>query len=398
METALATLPVLSVILDPADLWDPERGLYTHPMESGEAWERPAAVELLPRTGTPPGETEGFRATCGLRIQGGWNRRPEESPKHSLRLVFRKRHGTASLRHPLFPGEPTEFSSLILRGGNNNSWLHWSAEERRRADYLRDEWMRQTYAAMGHPSARGRFVHVLLNGLYWGIYDLCERPDAHFAASHLGGAAGDYDSRNADKILSGDDAAWHDLLRRVEAGVPDADALAEVGRQLDLPAFIDFTLLNLYGANGDLDGSSNWYAARRRSESGKILFFVWDGERTLEQVNDSRLAEDAGDSPWRIFQRLRQNPVFRRQFGQRARAICEGAGPLAPGPAADRYRRLAEHLAPALPLESARWGDHRLVVNPYKTGPYERYTVEAHWRPEIQRLLQEYDKRQRAGQ
>jgi len=34
------------------------------------------------------------------------------------------------------------FETLILRGGNNNSWLHWNFEERRRGDYLRDEWKR----------------------------------------------------------------------------------------------------------------------------------------------------------------------------------------------------------------------------------------------------------------
>ncbi len=389
LAAAVGALPTMSVVVDPSDLFDSNSGIYAHPTESGEAWERAASVEYFPTPTSDLADT-GFRQPCGIRIQGGWNRRPEESPKHSLRLIFRKRYGESPLRYPLFPGRPTEFSTLILRGGNNNSWLHWSSEERRRADYLRDEWMRQTYAALGRTSARGRWVHVYLNGLYWGIYDLCERPDEHFAAAHLGGTSAEYDARNADKILNGDDEAWRSLLRRIEAGVPDAAALAEVNRLLDLPAFIDFVLLNLYGANGDLDGSSNWYAARRRKPEGRFLFFVWDGERTLEQVQDSRLSEDAADSPWRIFQKLRQNEEFRRQFAARARSVCRGDGPLAPAPAAARFRQLAGQLAPALPLESARWGDHRLTVTQYKTGPYERYTVEQHWRPEIKRLLDEY--------
>lgn len=391
MLSAVAALPTIAIVLDPQDLWDPASGIYAHPMESGENWERPAHIEYFPAgstTDTVP--STGFTLDCGLRIQGGWNRRPEESPKHSLRVVFRKRYGESRLRYPLFPGNPGEFATLILRGGNNNSWLHWSSEERRRADYLRDEWMRQTYAALGQVSSRGRLTHVFLNGLYWGIYDLCERPDEHFAAGHLGGAAADYESRNGDKLLNGTDEAWRSLLRLVEGGVPDAEALAGVGRRLDLPAFIDYLLLNLYGANGDLDGSSNWYAARRRTLNGRWVFFVWDGERTLEGIQDNRLQEDDGNSPWRIFQRLRTNPEFRRQFSARARAVCQGDGPLAPGPAARRFRRLTEELAPALILESARWGDHRLTVNPYKTGPYERYTVEQHWRPEVRRLLDEY--------
>jgi hypothetical protein len=44
----------------------------------------------------------------------------------------------------------------------------------------------------------------------------------------------------------------------------------------------------------------------------------------------------------------------------------------------------------AIIAESARWGDYRRDVHPYKTGPYERYTRNEHWRPEIDRLLNDY--------
>ncbi|HTH47082.1 MAG TPA: CotH kinase family protein, partial [Candidatus Limnocylindria bacterium] len=179
---ALRALPTLSLVLDPQDLFGAEHGLYAHSQESGEDWERAASLEFLPVDGTA-----GFHHGCGVRMQGGWSRRPEESPKHSLRIVFRKRYGPGQLKEPVFGEGPARFDTLILRGGNNNTWLHPSSEERRRADYLRDPWMRATYAAMGHAAARDRFVHLYLNGLYWGIYDLCERPDEHFAAAHLGG-------------------------------------------------------------------------------------------------------------------------------------------------------------------------------------------------------------------
>ncbi len=386
---AISALPTVSLVVNPDDLFASQTGIYANPMESGEEWEHPASIEYFPAAGAAVDDS-GFTEHAGLRIQGGWNRRPEESPKHSLRLIFRHRYGTDRLRYPLFRDAPTEFSTLILRGGNNNSWLHWSAEERRRADYLRDEWMRRTHAALGQTAARGRFVHVCLNGLYWGIYDLCERPDHSFAAAHLGGRPADYDSRNADKILNGDDAAWRSLLRLVETGSARENYWAQVQAALDVPAFIDFAILNLYGANADMDGASNWYAARKRIPDGRDHFFVWDGERTLEQVTDSRLSEDAADSPWRLWQKLRENADFRRQFSERVRAVCAGNGPLAPEPAAARYRQLVAELEPAIALESARWGDHRLLVNPYKAGPFERYTVEAHWRPEIQRLLHDY--------
>ncbi|HAM71093.1 MAG TPA: hypothetical protein DCM86_05565, partial [Verrucomicrobiales bacterium] len=386
VEQALHSLPSLSILLSPSDLFDPERGLYSNPMANGPEWERGGAVEWIPADTSP-----GFHSRCGVRIQGGWNRRPEECPKHSLRLLFKTRTGDGKLRYPLFGDQGMqEFSEVILRGGCNNSWLHWSAEERRHGDYLRDQWMRETYAAMGRVSARGRFVHVYLNGLYWGIYNLVERPAGPFVASRLGGKPSDYDVRNSDKVLEGDTAAWDRLFARVNLGLEAPEALREVESQLDLPGFIDYMLLNHYGANGDYDRSSNWYAARARRPDGKFFFIVWDGERTLEQATNNTLAVDDDQSPLRIFQKLRANPLFRGRFQARARELLGPGGVLSPEIAGARYRRLAADLEPAIVLESARWGDYRRDVHPYKEGPYELYTVEDHWKPEVERILHRF--------
>ncbi len=385
MVAALRALPSLSLKLAAADLFESERGIYAHPKETGDAWERSCVLELFSTNGT-----SAFRAPAGLRIQGGWNRRPEESPKHSFRIVFKKRYGTAKLKHPLFDEGAHEFDQLILRAGNNHSWLHWSAAERRSADYLRDPWMRESYAAMGRPSARGCFVHLYLNDLYWGIYNLTERPDEHFAAVHLGGHAADYDARNADKILSGDDVAWKRLFALANHGVTNKTQFDAVAELLDVPAFCDYMLLNLYGANGDWDAASNWYAARRRSPNGRFIFFPWDGERTLEGVKENILKLDDDLSPTRLFQKLRACVEFRELFARQARKYLTGNGALTPAQAGTRYRQLSDSLDVAILAESARWGDYRRDVHPYKESPYELYTRDEHWRPEVKRLVEDY--------
>lgn len=383
---ALRSLPALSLVMNEGDLYDTARGIYANPMQSGDDWERATSAEFIPADGA-----KGFQIDCGLRIQGGWNRRPDESPKHAFRLAFRKKYGAGKLKFPLFPGPGSEeFDNLILRAGCNNSWLHWSGAERRRGDYLRDQWMRETYAAMGHPSARGIFVHLYLNGLYWGVYNLAERPDENFAAEHLGGKAKDIDARNSDKILSGDDAAWKELFALANGGLREKERYEAAQRLLDIPAFIDFMLLNLYGANGDWDRASNWYAARKRSADGRYVFFVWDGERTLEEIDASVLQFDDDLSPPRLFHKLRENEEFRKLFTERAQRHLTGDGALTAGSAAARFRKWSERLDSAMVAESARWGDYRRDVHPYKVGPYELYTRDDHWRPEIQRLLNDY--------
>jgi hypothetical protein len=387
LESALTALPSISLVVPPEDLWSPTHGIYLHPEETGEGWERTASFEWFSKSAPDAKPTP---IGCGLRIQGGWSRRPEESPKHSFRLLFRKRYGTAHLRIPLFGPEPEEFSTLILRGGNNNTWLHPATEERRRAEYLRDSWMRATYDALGHPSARGRFVHLYLNGLYWGIYQATERPDATFSARVFGGSPADYDSRNSDKVIAGDEVAWKQLFAVVDPGVHSDAEYERVGQLLDLPSFIDFILVNLYGANGDWDRGSNWYATRRRTPAGGYRFLEWDGERTLEAVADNQIGTDDDESPMRLFQRLRKWPPFVKAFSDRARVVMASGGPLSPEAAALRYRRLAQELEPAMAAEAARWGTYRRELAPFRTGPFEVYTRETHWKPEIKRLLNEY--------
>ena len=382
----LRALPGISIVTELDNLFDPTRGIYAHPLETGRGWERAASAEMIFPDGRP-----GFQINCGLRIQGGWNRRPEECPKHSLRLLFKKQYGTAHLDYPLFGDQGVrKFETVILRGGNNNSWLHWNSEERRRGDYIRDQWMRETAAAMGQPAARGQFVHLYLNGLYWGLYNLTERPSAPFLAGIQGGKSSDYDSRNSDKSLSGDTNTWDRLFTIVNAGVTKTAAWNQVTNLLDVTNFADYMLLNYYGANADWDRASNWYAGRRRDPPGRYQFFVWDGERTLEQVNDDRMDFDDDQSPPRLFQKLKENEEFRALFAGRVRMHCLGDGALTPQRAADRFRKLANTLDLAIVAESARWGSYRNDFHRYKEGPYEHYTRNEHWRPEIQRLLNDY--------
>jgi hypothetical protein len=380
----LRVLPSMSLTVAMDDLFGAENGIYSHPKQNGSEWERAADLQYYPGDGRA-----GFHVQCGVRIQGGWNRRPEESPKHAFRLVFKKKYGVGKLHYPLFDrAEPKAFDELILRAGCNNTWLHWSAEERRRGDYIRDQWMRDSYRAMGHPSARGEFVHLYLNGLYWGVYNLTERPDANFAAAHFGGHAGDYDARNGDHVLSGDGAAFDRLFMLANAGV-DSEHYAAIGELVDLPAFADYMLLNIYGGNSDWDRSSNWYAARKRP-NGKFYFFVWDGERTLEDVNANTVAFDDDLSPPRLFQKLRQNNEFKKLFRERAKLHLTGGGALTPAAAAGRFAQWSDKLRMPIVAESARWGAYRHDIHQYKTGPYEIYTRDQHWAPEIDRILTRY--------
>ena len=53
--------------------------------------------------------------------------------------------------------------------------------------HARNEWIRASQVAMSGLGSHGAFVHLYINGLYWGLYSLVERPDSSFMAAYVGG-------------------------------------------------------------------------------------------------------------------------------------------------------------------------------------------------------------------
>ena len=388
---ALHSLPVISVGTEWANLFDAGIGIYLQPAERGAKSERPVSVELF-NTAMPAG----FQIDGGLRIHGGMSRWPEESPKHSFRIHFKKSYGRDLLRYPLFGTEGRrEFADLILRAGNNDSWLDSDGIHRCHAAYIRDEWMRRSMQDMGYASVRGNFVHLYLNGLYWGLYNLCERPDTSWLAASQTNAADGFDFRKADKIESGDDTVWNQLLTLANAGASDDGNYEKIKQLIDLTEFADYLILNFYAGNSDWDRSANWLAARRSTSDGRFQFFVWDAERTLDDPALDTLDFDDDESPSRLFHKLSENAAFRKLFAARVQQLLFDKGPLSPDVSSKRFQTLADSVAGAMPAEAARWGSYRQDVYQFRSGPYQRYTEEKHWQAEVARILTQYFPRRR---
>ncbi len=142
---------------------------------------------------------------AGLRIHGSVYGRTASVAKHALRILFKSEYGPSQLVYPLFKdSKVTTFDKLVLRAIWNYSWFGDSTAcsglGTSHADYLRDLFSRDTVRDLNWLSPRGRPVHVYINGLYWGLYILSERPDEGFAAIQLGGEKEDYDVLYADTV------------------------------------------------------------------------------------------------------------------------------------------------------------------------------------------------------
>ncbi|GAB4434908.1 MAG: hypothetical protein Kow0031_16650 [Anaerolineae bacterium] len=358
----LTDIPALSLTMDMAHFDD----LYSNPQGRDMLWERPVSIEWLPAGGIGPQ----FQTNAGIRIQGGVGRN-EFYPKHSFRLFFRSQYGPATLNFPVFPDSPvTEFDTLVLRGGVNRSFV--GTFQNRQTTYTRDEWSRASQVAVSGVSPHGAFVHLYLNGLYWGLYNLTERPDAGFAAAHLGGQPEDWVVMNHGGTVDGPDPELGALIEQyrtlAEAEVNPAlrDALrASLPTLVDITQFFDYVIVNWYAGNQDW-GENNWYAARRLPD-GPLNYFVWDAEKTWFEGADIYLGKPDASRPnvvRPILTLLLENPDYRLHLADRLYRHLFNNGALTDANALARWRDITEPLERPIVAESARWGDFRDTEEP----------------------------------
>ncbi len=402
IKEGLKQLPILSIVTDKDNLFshenDEETGgiyIFTGPPvgdTTGHGWTRAASAELF---GGP--QHHDLSTTCGLRLHGGHGRLAEKNPKHSLRLVFKDIYGPKTLNYPVFgDGETVQFKQLVLRCHFGNSWQHWSEGNRQKAQYTRDVWTRRMQKKMGRTSVNALYVHLFLNGMYWGLYNIAERVDDQYGKDHLGGGKSDIDvikieedNGNHIEASEGTLDAWNKLVATAPkaASKQGYEALKSL---LDIDAFIDYMLINQYAGNTDW-AHHNWYAIYRRGEGSQgFRFLCWDSEMIMEGEKENVVTKNNGDSfPTGIFHHLMKNPQFAQQYVNRASELLSDGGLLSEASVVEVWDSLYHTIDMAIYDEAARWGDYRRDVHPYQTRG-ELYTVDNHYMKERNRLLTEY--------
>ena len=404
----LRQLPILSIVSDKGNFFskerDEERGgiyIFTGPPVgdgTGHGWTRPASVELF---GGP--QEHDYSGGCGVRLHGGHGRLAEKNPKHSFRLVFKKEYGKKTMKYPVFgEDEPAQFDQLVVRCHFGYTWYHWDNTNRQRAQYTRDVWTRRMQRKMGDTSVNALYVHLFLNGMYWGLYNISERVDDQFGKNHLGAAKSDIDvikveeeGGNHIEASEGTMEAWNQMLATAAAvgSEPDDEAYARLDTLLDIDHFIDYMIINQYAGNTDWD-HHNWYAIRRHNNEESVSegfrFLCWDSELVLLNVNEN-LANGSSNNgiPTTLFRQLLGNDDFARRYVRRAKQLLSDDGLLGETSVVQVWDSLYNTIDKALYDEAARWGDYRRDVHPWQSRG-QLYTVEDYYLPERNRLLTTY--------
>ena len=393
---ALLSLPTISVVGKLGDIV----ALYGASVFTGsqQAPELPA-VAVSAEWIDPAAPLTDWQEDCALNIHGNISRSKDFTPKHGFSLNFSAQYGARSLHQDVFPGSGvTSFDQLVLKSLSTDSWpcsetyanttidgdKRWKRAE---ATYLRDELFRATQLAVSGHAARGRYAHLFLNGVYWGLINVTEHLDNKFAAGHFGGARDDWDViKDYNELADGERTAWDQLLALAgtsgfssEATYQQAQGRNQDGTRnvaypvlLDVPNLIDYMIVHIAQGADDWP-DKNWYGMRRRTdpETG-FKFLAWDQEISNNSILKQHsangplyeLVSQAG-RPAQLYASARGNAGFQRQFGDRVQQLFFNGGPLTQSAMAARWHGLQSLVDKAVVAESARWGDYQRAV-PYK--------------------------------
>ncbi|MEZ6119377.1 MAG: FN3 associated domain-containing protein [Pirellulaceae bacterium] len=370
---ALQSLPTMSIVMEHDDLWNSRTGIYPNATATGTRWRRAGSIEYF-----DPASGEEFQVNAGIQMHGGASRDNLRTKKHSFRVVFKQEFdGPSELNFLLFKDSPNvSINTFVLKSFFTDGFPTRTQTGRYSpldSQYMRDTWMRDVRLNMGNLDAHSEYVHLYINGLYWGLYSPTERPDDAFAAEHMGGERENYDIvKDFNELYRGSKAAWNEMFsianaglesdeayQRIQGNNPDGSPNADLPNYLDVDNLIDYMIQHLSAGPEDWP-HHNWYAIRDRvGETKGFQFFTWDQEIVLDgRYRDRTEIRDAG-TPAQLFFRLQANAEFRQRFADRVHLHMFNDGALTVANKQAAWMRRADQIEKAIIAESARWGDAR---------------------------------------
>ncbi|MCW1923130.1 lamin tail domain-containing protein [Luteolibacter arcticus] len=307
--------------------------------------ERPASIEVMLPDGSPP-----LQVNAGLtRFGGSWT----NFAKKSYRVNFRSDYGASKLESPLFRGfdrgmaAHDEINTLDLTAGNHDMVD--------RGFYMANRFVEDTMLEMGSLNPHGRFVHVYVNGTYWGQYNAHERLDDDFLSDYLGGPDDDYmvvrgnDNDGANFVTGTPDpehrASW-DTVRA------NRNSYVAVKGRLDVPHLIDFMLLWFYG-----NCESEYRCAGPIDPGPGFKFWLADADGFL-RTSALNLDTTATAGPGGLFGALvtEGHPDFKILLADRIHRHFFNNGALTPDRNLARLNARMAEVQDSLIAECARWG------------------------------------------
>lgn len=351
---------LISLVMDPDDLWDPMTGIYVYGPNAEpsypyfganfwQVWERDLHVEIWDGTGAPLVSQD-----AGIQIAGGYSRAFDQ---RNFEIIARSGYGPETMDAKLFDDESIdEWHRLYLRNGGD--WCGTQLVDATVQSLFRDA------SGARLPGADAQAYEpalVFINGEFWGLYELKERLDENWIADHRGEGPDDLDrvklgwTHDANwEVEEGDWAAFEELEALVAAeDLADPDAYAAFAEQVDVTNFAVSNLAHEWIGNTDWWGN-NVRMWRPRRDDGRWRWMVYDFGHGWNYPSYDHLSVSVSGN-WRglpIGEAL-TNADFKALFVQAHADLF--ATSMAPETAAATVDALAEEIRPVFDRQIERW-------------------------------------------
>lgn len=400
------TLPVVSLVTDPKELWDGKRGM----LAAGDGidlsqytkipFRRPTPVYRLHGKEFRPGFAEMFDSKDGstffsqgaeFAIIGQYSL---DMPQKSFKVKAKASLGSRYFNAKLFEDRPYEqYKSFVLRvSGNDAVWTRIvdGVQSRLVSDVPGNKVIHQAW----------RPVIVYLNGQYWGHYNLRERVSRYFVAQFEGIPLEEADNMTileaSWKSYYGSNKEYRAMIKKIRASSPatNDEDLQYILDNVDVDNLFDFLSYQIFFANTD-SGNIRFY----KIPGGKWKWILFDmdyglfassnnGIRNMMNPKGHGSNDDIDNTIWL---KLLENPEMRDRFLRRFGEIFQF---LTTERMLAKIDELAKQIEPELTIHYERWAQFNLksisVEQPLTVDGCIRY-----WNSRINRLRNVAKKRPR---
>jgi hypothetical protein len=251
-------LPIIALSMEPEYLFG-GAGIYSYPFNDIE---QPLHVEFY--------ETDGLALSfdAGIEIAGNFS---QAMPQKSFVIRLRKEYGTEEINYPLFDGnEVTSFKHILLRTSGQDQNM----------TKIKDAFISRAVSdVLDIDVMDSRPCVVYINGEYWGLYNIREKVNEDYLASHYG-----VDPNQVDilvwngTVMAGSNEAYKALIDYVAThDMQNQEYYEYVTSQIDIDNFLDWLIIESYFGNTDLGNIEIW----RDKNGGKWRWVLYDMDWAL---------------------------------------------------------------------------------------------------------------------
>ncbi len=396
------TLPVVSVVTEPDNLWNKETGML---VTGDNVVKEPGK---LPFKGTVYRKVKdsGVKSECYVELydDSGTNLISQgacfslmgdfslDMPQKSFKFRAKSIYGAKTFAAKLFPDRDyTEYKSFVLRNSGNDSMFT------RLQDGFQSRLMDYCESTVAHQAWKPYAVY--LNGIYWGHMNLRERTDRFMLAQFEGLGLDAADSitllQGNGRIKYGSNKEYKAMIKKIKAGNPakNQEDLQYILDNVDVDNLFEYIGFEMFFGNSDI-GNTRFY--RFKTEGSKWKWVLYDVDYGLynskfnspwSYTKEKGMGEKGIDNT--ILRKLLSVPEYKARFltiyGQIFQKLTTKA-------MLDILDELVELIRPEMQLHWARWGEEndKFVISDVPTTVDGAYR---YWEKRIERLQNTIRKR-----